>query len=167
MTMPNFLMVGAQKCGTPSLYYYLKQHPQIYMSPVKEAHFFDVEEGEKPDFRRASHSSRPVSGIEDYRALFAGVKDETAIGEASPSYVYIPEAPRRIRSRLPDAKLIAILRDPADRAYSAFLHTSRSGREPLTDFAQALREEEDRIRNGWHPLYHYRERGFYHAQLKR
>lgn len=168
MTMPNFLIIGAQKSGTTSLYYYLKQHPQVYMSPVKEAHFFDDEEGGKRSFRGPGRSSPPaVSSIDDYSALFGGVTDETAVGEASPSYIYVPEAPRRIRYRIPDAKLIAILRDPADRAYSAFLHTSRTGREPLTDFAQALREEEDRIRNDWHPLYHYRARGFYHAQLGR
>ena len=139
MTMPTFLIIGAGKSGTTSLYYYLKQHPQVYMSPVKEAHFFDQDEGEKPDFRGPGRSSPPpITSIEDYRALFRGVTDETAVGEATPSYIYIPGAPGRIRRRIPDAKLIAGLRNPTDRAYSAFLHTVRSGRERLTDLARAL-----------------------------
>ncbi len=168
VTMPNFLIIGAQKAGTTSLYYYLKQHPQIYMSPVKEAHFFDQDEGEEADFRGPGRSpTAPITSIDDYRALFRGVTSERAVGEATPSYIYIPEAPGRIRRRLPDAKLVAVLRNPADRAYSAFLHTVRSGREPLTDFARALGEEEARIRDNWHPLFHYRQRGFYHDQLGR
>jgi hypothetical protein len=169
MTMPNFLIIGAQKAGTTSLYHYLKQHPQIYMSPVKEAHFFDYEGTERQAFRGPGPSSHPrkVDNVEDYRALFDGASGEKAIGEVSPLYLYIPEAPGRIRRRIPDAKLIAILRNPADRAYSAFLHTTRRGLEPLTDFAQALGAEEGRIRDNWHPRYHYRQRGFYHTQLKR
>ncbi len=168
MTLPNFLIIGAQKAGTTSLYYYLKQHPQVYMSPVKEAHFFDQDEGEKPNFRGPGRSSTPpITSIEDYRALFRGVTDETAVGEATPSYIYIPGAPERIRRRIPDAKLIAVLRNPTDRAYSAFLHTVRSGREPLTDFARALGEEEARIRENWHPVFHYKQRGFYYDQLRR
>jgi hypothetical protein len=162
VTLPNFLIIGAQKAGTSSLYYYLKQHPDVYMSPVKEAHFFDLAEGR--DFR---NTIPHITGIEDYRALFRGVSKEKAVGEASPSYIYVPGTPERIRDHIPAAKLIAILRNPVDRAYSAFLHTLRSGREPLTDFARALRAEETRIRDNWHPVFHYRERGFYHVQLKR
>ena len=168
MTLPNFLIIGAQKAGTTSLYYYLKQHPQVYMSPVKEAHFFDQDEGEKPNFRGPGRSSTPpITSNEDYRALFRGVTGETAVGEATPSYIYIPGAPERIRRRIPDAKLIAVLRNPTDRAYSAFLHTVRRGWEPLTDFVEALRAEEGRMHDNWHPRYHYRTRGFYHAQLER
>ena len=168
MTLPNFLVIGAQKAGTTSLYYYLKQHPRIYMSPVKEAHFFDADEGEQPNFRGPGRSSTPpITSIEEYRALFRGVTGETAVGEATPSYIYTPEAPARIRRRLPGAKLIAVLRNPTDRAYSAFLHTVRSGREPLPDFARALGEEEARIRENWHPVFHYKHRGFYSDQLGR
>ncbi len=167
MAMPNFIIIGAQKSGTTSLYYYLQQHPHIYMSPVKEAHFFDYEAAGR-NFRGPGPSSPPrIASIEDYRALFRGVSGEKAIGEASPLYIYIPGTPKLIRRHIPEAKIIAILRNPADRAYSAFLHTIRHGWEPLTDFVQALREEESRIRDGWHPRYHYRERGFYYKQLKR
>ncbi len=68
---------------------------------------------------------------------------------------------------MPEAKLIAILRDPAERAYSNFLHQVRDGREPLSDFAEALQAEEDRIQSNWGPLWHYKQTGFYYAQLKR
>ncbi len=174
MTLPNFLILGAAKSGTTSLYHYLSQHPQIYMSPVKEPNFFALE-GEKPYFRgpsdmevmRRSKSVSLTTDIEAYRALFRGVSNEKAIGEASTWYLYIPKTPERIRQHIPNAKLIVILRNPVERAYSSFMHLVRGGREPLTDFAQALREEETRIRNNWEPLWHYKQMGFYYAQLKR
>jgi hypothetical protein len=169
VTLPNFLIIGAQKSGTTSLYYYLKQHPEIYMSPAKEVHFFD-NEGGKPDFG-GPPGRRPMfpnpTGIEEYRAMFSGAKNEKAIGEASPSYMYVPKVPERIKHHIPEAKLIAVLRDPAERAYSAFLHTLRSGREPLDDFGEALRAEQGRVEQNWHHLYHYRARGLYHEQLLR
>ena len=164
MTMPNFLIVGAQKAGTTSLYYYLKQHPQIYMSPRKEPHFF---EGMHSDFYRPGRTILPVTDLADYQALFEGVTGEKAIGEASASYLYSPKAPALIKRSIPDARLIAILRNPADRAYSNFLHCVRAGRESIVDFAEALRVEEGRIKGNWGPLWHYKQKGFYYAQVKR
>lgn len=167
MTMPNFLVIGAQKAGTTALYEYLRQHPQIYMSPVKEPHFFTYE-GEKLDSRGLGRSSNlPVTNIEAYRKLFQGASSEIATGEVSPSYLYSLKAPERIRHYIPEAKLIAVLRNPVDRAYSNFLHLTRDGREPLIDFAQALREEKARILNNWGFNWHYQQKGFYYAQLKR
>ena len=169
MTMPNFFIVGAQKAGTTSLYHYLDQHPQVYMSPIKEPYFFDHEmdsEGEvvRRDF--GGHRQPPrFANIGEYSALFEGVQNERAIGEATPLYIYAPGAPERIERHAPGAKAIALLRHPADRAYSAFLHAVRIGAEPLTDFAQALREEPFRVRNGWHYVFHYRSRGLYYQQL--
>ena len=164
MTMPNFLIVGAQKAGTTSLHYYLKQHPQIYMSPRKEPHFF---EGMHWDFYRPGRMMLPVTDLADYQGLFEGVTDEKAIGEASASYLYSPKAPTLIKRSIPDARLIAILRNPADRAYSNFLHCVRGGRESIVDFAEALRVEEERIKGNWGPLWHYKQKGFYYAQVKR
>jgi hypothetical protein len=169
MTMPNFLIVGAQKSGTTSLYDYLKQHPQIYMSPLKEPRFFAFE-GEKPDFRGPGDQDlykNIVSDIEAYRVLFQGASKETAIGEASVVYLYLSRAPRRIRHYIPEVKLIAIIRNPVERAYSAFLHLTRDRMEPLRDFARALQAEEERIQNNWGPIWHYKQVGFYYAQLKR
>jgi hypothetical protein len=169
MTMPNFLIIGTAKSGTTSLYNYLKQHPQVYVSPVKEPKFFAYE-GEKLDFRgpgdRLANSS-VVTDIEAYRALFAKVSGETAVGEASPLYLYIPKAPERIRHHVPEAKLIAILRNPAERAYSHFSQMVRDGREPLGDFSQALEVEGERISDNWAFGWHYKRMGFYHAQLER
>ena len=174
MTMPNFLIIGAMKSGTTSIYYYLKQHPQIYMSPVKEPNFFALE-GEKLEFN-GPEGQAVVNGwiceeatttVEEYRALFLGASNESAIGEASPWYLYSPEAPDRIRRYIPEARLIAVLRNPADRAYSAFLQFVRDGREPLKDFAQALEAEEERKRKNWKWIWHYRNMGFYYTQLKR
>jgi len=169
MTMPNFLIIGAQKAGTTSLYHYLGQHPQVYVSPIKEPNFF-ASEGEMPDPRRPS-----INDIEAYENLFDGVSDEKAIGEASPWYLYSPKAPERIKHYIPDAKLIAILRDPAERAYSQFLHFVRDRREPTTDFLRALREEEARVRdnlaagrdNERAASGAYFARGLYFAQLER
>ena len=108
MTMPNFLIIGAAKSGTSALYHYLRQHPQIYMSRRKETHFFGYE-GRDP------HTNGPgdtiggaVTNLTDYQALFADVKDEIAIGEASPTYVYVPQACERIKQYIPQAKLILI-----------------------------------------------------------
>ncbi|MGH3086090.1 MAG: sulfotransferase family protein [Rubrobacteraceae bacterium] len=170
MTMPNFLIIGAAKCGTTALYHYLDQHPEIYMSPEKEPRFFALE-GEIPDFRgpaddRGINRCR-FTNITAYRELFRGVSGEKAAGEASTLYLYSPKAPERISHHVPDAKLIAVLRNPVDRAYSAFLFMLRDSREPLSDFGRALAEEERRIAENWGPEYHYRRRGFYHSQLKR
>ena len=171
MTMPNFLIIGAAKSGTTALYNYLKEHPQVYMSsPFKEPHFFAFE-GEKPNFQgpgdQKLYNHIVFSDIEAYRALFQGVSKETAIGEASVNYLYISKASDRIRHYVPDMKLIAVLRNPAERAYSAFLHMTRDCREPLSDFARALEAEEERIQNNWAPVWHYKQAGFYYGLLKR
>jgi hypothetical protein len=167
MSMPNFLIIGAAKSGTSALYHYLRQHPQIYMSPVKEPHFFAFE-GRKPHGQGPGDTiGSAITSLEDYQALFKKTAAETAIGEASTSYLYISGAAERIQHYIPEVKLIAMLRHPAERAYSAFMHLVREGREPLADLAQALREEETRIHNNWGPLWHYTQGGYYYSQLKR
>jgi hypothetical protein len=157
MTMPNFLIIGAMKSGTTALYYYLEQHPQIYMSPVKEPNFFCSEENSDGNF---------AARLGAYQDLFRDVSGEIAIGEASHCYLYEPEAAARIQDHIPDARLIAVLRNPVDRAYSHFLHMVRNGSEPLTDFARALRE----IETGGYQKRDRRDyigRGRYYDQLKR
>lgn len=170
--MPNFFVVGAQKAGTTSLYHYLDQHPEIYMSPAKEPFFFDHEIDSsgrliRQKFGRRSLSRKPrFATIGEYQALFDGVREEKAIGEASPLYIYAPGTAERIKRYVPEARIVALLRNPADRAYSAFLYAVRIGVEPLTDFAQALEDEDRRIRDNWHYVYRYRDRGLYCRQLK-
>jgi len=169
VTLPNFLVIGASKSGTTSLYYYLQQHPDVYMSPVKEPKFFALE-GRKLDFRGPGADERinrwAVTDIEEYRALFEGAEGEKAIGEASPTYLHSPQAPGRIKHYVPEARLIALLRNPVDRAYSAYVQHVRDGREPLS-FSEALREEEGRLRDNWSPGWGYKRIGFYHRHLKR
>jgi hypothetical protein len=169
MTLPNFLIIGAQKSGTTSIYEYLKEHPQIHMSPMKEPRFFAFE-GEKPNFRGPGDQELYkdiVSDLESYRALFQGASKDMAIGEASVVYLYFPRTPERIRHHIPDVKLIAVLRNPIERAYSAYLHLTRDRKEPLRDFGRALQAEDLRIHNNWGPIWHYKQIGFYYSQLKR
>ena len=165
--MPNFIILGAAKSGTTALYHYLQQHPQIYLSPIKETEFFAFE-GEDLNFQGPKDMPRlSITTLEDYQAQFDGVEDETAIGEASPVYLYSSKAPERIHNYLPDAKLIVILRNPVERAYSQFLMFVRDNREPLRDFMQAVDEEETRIAQNWAWGWHYVRVGLYHQQLKR
>ena len=174
MTMPNFLVIGAQKAGTTALHRYLNEHPQVYMSPVKETNFFALE-GDELDFRgpcdrevlESSENVASVTSIEDYRRLFEGVSDEVAIGEASPLYLYSPKAPERIRHHVPEAKLVAVLRNPVERAYSCYLMMLACGRETVTDFSRALKEEERRIQDKWEHAWHYKRMGFYYPQMRR
>ena len=158
MTMPNFLIIGAMKSGTTALYYYLEQHPEIYMSPVKEPNYFSSQEQE--------NTADTVADIRAYQHLFRGASGTKAIGEASHSYLYEPRAAAEIRRYIPEAKLIAILRNPIDRAYSHFLHMVRTGTEPLDDFAQALQEEEVGMRKE-RVFQDYIGRGLYYDQLRR
>lgn len=169
MTMPNFLVIGAAKSGTTSLYYYLNQHPQIYMSRNKEPHFF-VFEGGKPSFHGPRDSTTIhdmlIPDLESYRALFQEVTNEKAIGEASPLYLYYPEAIKRIKRYIPDVRLIVILRNPVERAFSSYTQMVRDSREPCDSFEQSLQEERMRIASGWWPIWHYKAVGYYYAQLK-
>jgi hypothetical protein len=164
ITMPNFLIIGAGRAGTTSLYHYLNQHPQVYMSPIKETNFFAYE---SEDQDRLKRNSFPITSIEAYRVLFQGVTNEKAIGEASPRYISSPVAAQRIKYYIPHAKLIAILRNPVERAYSSYLMHTRDGRETRT-FPQAIREEElgmaDKLLYGQR---HYVYLGFYYTQLVR
>lgn len=170
MTLPNFLVIGAMSSGTTSLYEYLRGHPQIFMSPVKEPAFFALEDG-RVDFRGpgdGTATAAMTANSDAYRALFAGAGPEhRAVGEASAWYLLSEDAPRRIRDAIPGARLVAILRDPSERAYASFRHLIRAGREPIPDFIRALAEEDKRARDRWDWLWRYVAAGFYHRQLER
>jgi hypothetical protein len=170
MTMPNFLIIGAAKSGTTSLYTWLNQHPQVYMTPTKETNFFAFE-GEKLQYPKGTiceiYLSSCRTNLESYQEQFQGVSTEIAIGESSPSYLYYPKAAERIKYYIPDIKLIAILRNPVERAYSQFLHHARENFESCLDFNEALQHEQDRIRDQWWWGYFYLDSGFYYPQLRR
>ncbi len=169
MSNPNFLIVGAAKAGTTSLYKYLQQHPQVFMSPLKEPHFFTYANSHTTPTGPGDNYffESVVNSYDKYRELFDGASKELAIGEASPSYLYSVHAANQIKEYLPKGKIIAVLRNPVDRAYSAFLHMRRAGREPLKDFAVALNHEPERIQNGWGLIWHYRKAGYYYEQVER
>ena len=170
MAMPNFIVIGAGKSGTTALYRYLEQHPQVYMSPVKETNFFALD-GKKADFRDPSAAQRinswSVTRLKDYQALFDRASGEAALGEASPLYLYDARTAGRIRHYLPDARLIVVLRNPAERAHSAFTHLVRDGLEPHADFGRALAQEDQRVADHWSWIWHYKRMGFYYEQLNR
>ena len=165
MTLPNFIIIGAAKAGTTSLYSYLKQHPQIYMSPEKEPRFFAPEFYSLYNKGLRNTARTSAFSLKEYLRLFEGVSDEVAIGEASPEYLYIPGSAERIKDKMHDVKLIAVLRNPVDRAFSAFLYQVRDGYEHL-NFEQALQMEEQRIKDGYRPGWHYKQVGFYCSQIK-
>ncbi len=169
MCLPNFIIIGAEKAGTTALWQFLRQHPQVYMSAVKEPQFFGYE-GREVSFQGPGpvvKEALPICDLEEYKSLFKGTESYKAVGEASPSYLYNSQAPERIRHYVPQAKLIAILRNPVDRAYSRFLHLVREDREPAGDFLEALEKEPWRIQNNWWPDFFYKQNGFYYAQLSR
>ena len=148
--MPTFLIIGADNSGTTALHRYLGQHPDIFISQPKELKFFPWE-NLKPDYRGPGDEadlSSVITSVEEYRAYFAAGAGYTARGESSPQYIYFSRAAERIRHHIPDAKLIAVLRHPAERAYSHYLMLRRDGRETLT-FGEALAAEGRRINDRW------------------
>ncbi|MEO0537404.1 MAG: sulfotransferase domain-containing protein [Cyanobacteria bacterium P01_A01_bin.123] len=155
MNQPNFLIVGAARSGTTALHYYLAQHPDIFMSARKEPNFFAYQDGTF-DFPypgdaegKAKLLDYSVTNFESYLELFKGATDVAAVGEASPYYLLSEQAPDRIQNRLPNVKLIMILRDPVDRAYSHFLQAARSGNFNPDDFPNLLKAEEAENHWGW------------------
>jgi Sulfotransferase domain len=162
--LPDFLVIGAQKAGTTALYAYLRWHPAVTGPSWKEVSFFD------------RHWWR---GERWYRGQFPLRSAGRLVGEASPSYLFHPLAPERVRSLLPDARLVALLRDPVERAYSQYQHEVALGREPLS-FEDALEAEEERTRGEVERLvadprafsrdwwdHTYAARGLYAEQLER
>ena len=137
-TMPDFIIIGAHRCGSTSLYKYLVKHPAIAPAVRKEIHFFDR------NFRK---------GVAWYQAQFPSLsfgvrqilKRHFVTGEATPYYMFHPHVPRRIFEAAPQAKIIAVLRNPIDRALSHYHHVVALGREPLPCFEDAIEQEEERV----------------------
>jgi len=137
---PNFFIIGALRCGTTSLYEYLKHSKDVYMSPVKEPNYFS--RNNIPD----DYIFAPIRSKAKYLALFSDVKDEIAIGEASPTYLQDEKAPCLIHEIIPNSKIIMILRDPIDRAFSHYLHFVSIGFEKRA-FRTAINENLSGIDN--------------------
>jgi hypothetical protein len=157
MAAPNFFVVGTPKAGTTALYYYLDQHPSIYMSPIKEPAFFAADLFElkrqlgitKGDPRQlqaylngpmTDRRSGVISDWDDYLKLFKNVQQETAVGEVSANYLGSSIAPRAIRERLPHARIVMMLRDPVDRLYSQYSEALAEG-EAQPDFLSWVNQQ--------------------------
>jgi Sulfotransferase family len=134
---PNLFLVGAAKAGTTSLYEALARHPAIYMSPMKEPHYFSRIE---PSAERRAFFPH-VADEGEYLALFEGATDEELLGEASTSYLWDGGAAERIKRAVPDAKILIMLRDPVERAYSSYWNDVREGIERRS-FLDALVDEQ-------------------------
>lgn len=172
--LPEFLIIGGQRCGTTSLYNYLGGHPSVRTPLVKEPHFFTGQWPRGTGWYRAQFALRPRR-----RAGRHGDPGRAQTFEATPYYLFHPCAPERAARVLPDAKLIVLLRDPVERAYSHYQHSVRQGMESMSfPEALALEEtrlhgEEDRLRadsryHGTnHRVFSYTSRGFYADQLER
>ena len=128
--LPNALIVGAAKSGTSSLYAYLAQHPGVCVPKTKELRFFD---------------NQWSKGARWYAACFEPRPGQSVVLEATPNYFPHPLAPERVRSILPDARLIFLLREPVSRTYSHHQYRVAHGAEPLP-FGEALAEEKSRLR---------------------
>ncbi|MFC1869144.1 sulfotransferase domain-containing protein [Thermodesulfobacteriota bacterium] len=163
---PNFLIVGAAKAGTTSLYDYLRQHPDIFMPEWKELSFFIGDPfGPLHRVRKPQH----------YYSVFSKAQGQTAVGEASTSYLYDKDAPNIINEKLRPIKILIILRDPVSMSYSLYNHEVRREGETIASFEAALAAESNRRKSlefkkkcyGWHANYYYFQRGLYYNQVKR
>jgi len=155
----DFVIAGTQKGGTSSLNIYLREHPEICMADRKEAHFFDNE-----DF-----FAKKKAPYREYHSLFRLRGTYKLIGEATPIYMYWQDAPRRIWEYNPNMKIIILLRNPIDRAYSHW-NMERLRNADSLSFWEAIKNEPDRCRTALpyqHRVYSYTDRGFYLEQLRR
>ncbi len=185
--LPNFFIVGAPKAGTTSLYHYLDQHPQIFMSPIKEPNYFATEIRpenscdelqpqvaedlrELQEYLRGPMHEKRFGGLvsqwDDYLSLFQNVKTEKAIGEASVCYLWSRTAAANIRSRIPAAKIIMILRNPSEVAFSLYLQSVASGLV-RGSFRKILQDSQLCSKEKFSSLYPLLELGLYYEQVKR
>ena len=167
--MPTFLIVGAAKAGTTTLYKALKAHHDVFMSPMKEPHFFSFVDS-PPTFTgphdKAVNTTEVISSRAAYERLFDGSEDARAVGEASNSYLFFPDAAFQIKKTIPECKIIIMLRDPVERTFSHYRQAYALGHETL-GFNEALQMEKERKRLGWRWHYQYRDQSFYADSVKR
>ena len=171
--LPNFLVIGAPRCGTTMLHYSLEQHSEVFVSPNKEPHFFLFDSGgarpsgaSEPRFETLKYHSAKT--LDEYAALFAmATEDHRAVGKSSPGYFMFPEVAARIKARLPDAKLVAILRQPVEQARSLYIRRSMGNvpdEDPSEAFVAAL-ETGASLPRGQRVGLAITEYGLYHRRL--
>lgn len=183
---PNFFVVGTVKGGTTALHRFLQQHPQVYMSPVKETNYFsrfdidpalfsedyrhdvnvDLESFLNGPMDHTIHIAH-VTKEEDYHKLFRKVTDEKAIGEVSNSYLLYPHVPEEIHKQYPHARIVMMLRHPAERAFSQYIMNLKQGKTLEKDFLKEITEDDAREVKGWGANHQYLFVGKYYEQVKR
>ena len=161
--LPNFIIAGAPKSGTTSLYFYLKQHPDIFVPDKKELHYFSYDwlaanaAGPEDDYILTTLCADRDAYARQYRSA----KHHTAVGEFSPSYLYYCNTAGDIQQMLGNTvKIVLILRNPVEKAYSQYMHQVRNNLEPLS-FEQALEAEPQRHAMGWSDIWRYAESSLY------
>jgi len=171
--LPDFLVIGAQKAGTTALYAYLVRHPAIVGPSWKEVSYFDRHYARGEAWYRGNFPTKLRHAVAARRSGARAIA-----GEASPSYLFHPSAPERVAALVPNARLIALVRNPIDRALSHYHHEVALGRESLS-FEDALAQEDERMRGELERMrdpryfshawwnYTYASRGLYADQLER
>lgn len=164
---PNLFIVGAAKSATTSVYNYLNHHPEIYFSNPKEPRYLSYKYEKFPHNGPNGnlYDSSFIKNEQEYFNLFNDVSIEKVIGEASIQYLYYPQIAGDIKQNFPNSKIIICLRNPIERAYSAYTHNLRGGFENL-DFYNALEAENERIAKNYPFLWHYKNVGLYYRQVK-
>ncbi len=168
MPLPQFFIAGVPKAGTTSLYAALVRHPELFLPTVKEPKFF-LSDGPPPRHGGPGDAQTYQEHIwrrDEYEALFEPAGPDRLRGEATPFYLYDRAAQERIHRLVPQAKLILVLRDPVDRAYSNWSHLWSAGLEPEADFLTACEREPERRAAGWADIWHYQAMGSYGSQLR-
>jgi hypothetical protein len=171
VALPDFLVIGAPKAGSTAVHEALVQHPRLFLSTPKEPKYF-LTGATRPrrDHQRGpgdAHSAREwVWQRERYEQLFDAAPAGTLRGESTPFYLWDKAAHLRIHQTVPNVKLIAIIRDPVDRAYSNWTHLWCDGLETEADFVAACRKEPERVAAGYAPFWRYLELGKYGEQFE-
>jgi Sulfotransferase family len=168
VALPNFFVAGAPKAGTTALHAALARHPELCMSAVKEPKFF-LTDGPPPAQGGPGDAKTYRENVwrrADYEALFDGASPGALLGESTPFYLYSEAAQRRIRTLVPDARMIVVLRDPIERAHSNWTHLWSAGLDPIDDFVRACDAEDRRIAAGWADFWRYKRLGLYGEQVQ-
>lgn len=161
--LPNFVVVGAPKCGTTSLYHYLRQHPDVFLPERKELHYFSWPYMSR--FTAGPGDAYQLTTLckteEEYAAYYTPAGSQAAVGDVSPSYFYYADLPgsdlcARMKGLLGDVRILLMIRDPVQKAFSQYMHLVRDARETL-DFGRALDAEPERTRQGYSAIWRYAE----------
>jgi hypothetical protein len=171
MPYPDFIIIGAPKAGSTALHAALVQHPDLFLSRPKEPKYFlTAETPPRRDGQRGpgdAHSAQEwLWRTSDYEKLFEPAPPGKLRGESTPFYLWSRDAHRRMAEVIPQVKMIAVIRDPVERAYSNWTHLWADGLEPESDFLTACRLESERVAAGWAPFWRYVELGRYGEQLE-